>query len=241
MYYFHIEKNQPPPPPFFFYPTNHPAAEQTTAERDQVTHLGWLSIPILESGRTMLSPVYSASFLGHHSHRHLPAQESPKLLVPSQVLAAGPSWPAPLCCPSPHSPLHQDRDPTFVGCSSKGSRPHPVFTKLSQPSLSQGFPVCPSGLSASCSLLCPLTNDNDNGSHICWILIMGQTWARLPHTLSLILTIIQVLFPVYRSLTLTLTCLNPSVALKVDLVPLSWGPYPLPCLLPFSAPVSGPL
>lgn len=99
MYYFHMEKNQSLPPPFFFfYSTDHPAAEQT-AERDQVTHLGWLSIPILESGRTMLSPVYSVSFLGHHSHCHLPAQESPRLLVPSQVLAAGPSWPGPSVLP----------------------------------------------------------------------------------------------------------------------------------------------
>lgn len=112
------------------------------------------------------------------------------------------SWPIPSLSPT------WGQDPTFVGCSSKGSRPHLVFTRLSQPNLSQGFPVCPSGLSASCFLLCPLTNDNDNGNHICWILIMHQTWARLPHTLSLILTIIQVLAPVYRSLTLMLTCLK---------------------------------
>lgn len=120
LYYFHIQKNHP----FFKDLTDHHAAEQTIAERDQVTHLGWLSMSTLGAGRTMLSPVYPGSFLGHHSHLPPPYSGISKAPGFQAKLAASPPLQGLSVLPiSTPSPTAAGQGSHHLGCSSKGSRP----------------------------------------------------------------------------------------------------------------------
>lgn len=108
-----------------------------------------------------------SSFLGHHCHLPLPAQESPRLLVPSQVGSSPPMRGAfsaahPLTLPYSSrtgipplgATLPKEANPHCLLHQTLTARPLPGIRGLS--CRARCFPL----------MHCPLTNDNDNGNHV---------------------------------------------------------------------------
>lgn len=147
-------------------------------------------MPTLGSGRTMLSSVYPDSFLGHYSHLPPPCSGISKATGSEPSVGSWPSMPRAFCAVHPHALPYRIRTgiPSLWAVLPKGADPpcllHQTVTAQPLPGIR--------GLScrAVCFLLCPLTNENDNGNHIYRTLIMCQTRARVPQALSPIFIII---------------------------------------------------